>query len=259
MKHCVGVFPWFSQQDIVNWVLTLYMSKSPAYRILPLGDSALLIDCGNTINDAISASVTGWFHRLKAEPLPGMLEVVPAYSSLAVYYDLFLLQKIVPPDTTVYEWMKKQVEERIAMSAAVEGLPQRLVRVPVCYDRELGADLEALALQCGLTIEEVIHIHAAPSYRVYMLGFLPGFPYMGLVDERIRMPRKQQPVPVAAGSVGIAGSQTGIYPFASPGGWCIIGRTPVSIFDADRGKPALLQPGDQVQFYSISRHEFENY
>jgi inhibitor of KinA len=134
------------------------------------------------------------------------------------------------------------------------------MRIPVCYAKTFAPDLEDLALQNKISQEEVIRIHTSATYRVYMIGFLPGFAYMGRVDERIVTPRRSQPrTMVPAGSVGIAGEQTGIYPFASPGGWNIIGQTPVALFDVKRKQPVLLQPGDEVTFYSITEHEFTNY
>ncbi|MET0393450.1 MAG: 5-oxoprolinase subunit PxpB [Chitinophagaceae bacterium] len=235
------------------------MNSYPAYRILPLGDAAVLVDCGNTISDAVSHAITGWFRRLQADPLPGMIEAVPAYSSLAVHYDPGAVYKLAPAGQTAYAWMKQQVEKRMAATMTGEKEAPRLVQVPVCYEEPFAPDIEDLAATNGLSVEELIRMHTSVPYRVYMLGFLPGFAYMGPVDERLRAPRKASPAQVAAGSVGIAGNQTGIYPLSSPGGWCIIGRTPLRLFDAANETPVLLQAGDQVQFYSISRHEFENY
>jgi inhibitor of KinA len=134
-----------------------------------------------------------------------------------------------------------------------------MVRIPVCYDALFAPDLGLLAASKGMTSEEVVQLHQSRPYRVYMLGFLPGFAYLGQVADKLAMPRKQQPVEVAAGSIGIAGNQTGIYPMVSPGGWHIIGRTPVTLFDSDKENPTLLKPGDTVQFFSISLDEFENH
>lgn len=134
------------------------------------------------------------------------------------------------------------------------------VRIPVCYDSSLGPDLVSLANTHGLSAEEVIQIHTSRLYSVYMLGFLPGFAYMGTVDPRIQTPRRAAPrTQVPAGSVGIAGMQTGIYPLASPGGWQLIGRTPLPVFQPDASSPSLLQPGDHVQFYPITLQAFETW
>jgi inhibitor of KinA len=131
-----------------------------------------------------------------------------------------------------------------------------LIRIPVCYDPAFAPDMIRLSAAKKCTPEELIGLHTAATYKVYMLGFLPGFAYMGGTDERIAMPRKPQPVKVMAGSVGIAGRQTGIYPLDSPGGWHIIGRTPLRMFDPAAKKPVLLNTGDRVQFYTISKNEF---
>jgi inhibitor of KinA len=155
--------------------------------------------------------------------------------------------------------MRHLLEERLQQPVSAEVIQGRLVRIPVCYEKPFATDLLSLALAKHISVEELIHIHTASIYRVYMLGFLPGFTYMGEVDERIAMTRKPVPETVMPGSVGIAGRQTGIYPLVSPGGWHIIGRTPLALFAPEREEPALLTAGDQVQFYSISSHEFENY
>jgi inhibitor of KinA len=126
----------------------------------------------------------------------------------------------------------------------------------VCYEGAYAPDLEDVARQQGLSVREVIELHCAGVYRVYMIGFLPGFPYLGAVDQRLEVPRKPRPVPVAAGGVGIAGKQTGIYPLNSPGGWSIIGRTPVRLFDSQTDPPVRLQTGDRVEFYPIPTEEF---
>jgi inhibitor of KinA len=134
------------------------------------------------------------------------------------------------------------------------------MKIPVCYAKRFAPDLEELAAGKNLTVANVIHLHTASTYRVYMIGFLPGFPYMGKVDSCIATPRRSSPrTGIPAGSVGIAGQQTGIYPLSSPGGWNIIGRTPLQLFDKNRDHPVLLQPGDNITFYSITEDEFENY
>jgi inhibitor of KinA len=137
-------------------------------------------------------------------------------------------------------------------------LQGELISIPVCYEKEFAHDLEWIAIQNNISLEEIISLHTAASYHVYMLGFLPGFAYMGLVNDKISVPRKQKPVTVEAGSVGIAGKQTGIYPLSSPGGWQIVGRTPMKLFDKEKESPTLIKSGDSVQFYSITKDEFED-
>lgn len=227
------------------------------YRIFPLGDAAITIVFGNCIDETINKEVIARFNQLQQQPLPGMIEAVPAYSSLTVYYDVMAIKKKITPHQTVYEWMRQQLEERLQQPVQQNQITERLLNIPVCYDEEFASDIHHLAKTKNISVDEVIQTHTAKQYKVYMLGFLPGFAYMGEVDEKIAMPRKPQPVNIAAGSVGIAGKQTGIYPLASPGGWQIIGRTPLKLFDATRAEPAFLRAGDMVQFYLISKNEFE--
>lgn len=228
------------------------------YRIFPLGDSAISIDFGNCIDETINKEVIARFDQLRQEPIPGMIEAVPAYSSLTIYYDIMALKKKIPAQQTVYEWMRQQVEERLQQPVQQDQITGRLLHIPVCYDKEFAWDIQQLATTKNISVEELIQIHTAKQYKVYMLGFMPGFAYMGEVDEKITMPRKPQPVKIAAGSVGIAGKQTGIYPLASPGGWQIIGRTPLRLFDPAREEAILLRAGDRIQFYSITKNEFES-
>ncbi|HEY6062100.1 MAG TPA: 5-oxoprolinase subunit PxpB, partial [Chitinophagaceae bacterium] len=189
------------------------------YRIFPLGDAALTVDFGNCIDESINKEVIARFNQFRQQPLPGMIEAVPAYSSLTVYYDIMALKKKNLFHQTAYEWMRQQVEEKLQEPVQQDQMTERLLNIPVCYDEEFAWDIQHLAITKNISVEEVIQIHSAKRYKVYMLGFMPGFAYMGEVDEKISMPRKPQPVNIAEGSVGIAGKQTGIYPLASPGGW----------------------------------------
>jgi inhibitor of KinA len=236
------------------------MNTNPAYTIFPLGDSALSVDFGNVIDSNINNKVLALFHKLKEAALPGVMDIVPAYSSLAIHYNMDFVVHNSSPMKTAYERMARKAEEIIAEGNLVYTGKRRLVQVPVCYAEPYALDLAAIAAQKGMTTEEVIQVHSAPIYTVYMIGFLPGFAYMGKVDQRIVVPRQPQPrKSVVAGSVGIAGEQTGIYPVTTPGGWQIIGRTPLLLFNKAAAEPVLFQPGDEVQFYSITVDEFENY
>lgn len=232
------------------------MNYESAYRIFPLGDSAVTIDFGNIIDESVNKKIISLFHYLQKKPVEGIIDVVPAYSSVTVYYDVLNIKK-KHPLVSAYDSMKKNLEEILIYDMPGNPAESRHIRIPVCYD---GDDLEYVSKEKNISAGEIIQIHSSPVYLVYLLGFLPGFAYMGQVDERIAIPRKQQPrLRVEAGSVGIAGRQTGIYPLGSPGGWQIIGRTPLKLFDAVKENPTLLQAGDTVQFYPISSHEFENY
>jgi len=236
-----------------------FMSSTIPYHIFPLGDSAMTVDFGNRISPELNNAVMKLFHELETEPLPGMKESVPAYSSLSVHYDLLECSRLRPSSQTVFEWMGGLLHQRLKKLDYEEITPSREVIVPVCYDPAYAPDLLALAKEKQLSVEEIIHLHSVNSYRVYLLGFLPGFTYLGETDEQLAISRKMQPAMVHAGSVGIAGRQTGIYSLTSPGGWHIIGRTPLTLFDKDRDPLTLLKPGDSIKFVSISKDEFKDH
>ena len=233
------------------------MQSSPPYKIFFISDSAATIDFGNIIDEDINRKALGIFHHLQQFPLLGMIEAIPAYSSVTVYFDVLLLRKKIPSQLKVYEWINNELHKLMQGDHIATAEEKNVIRIPVCYDDEFAIDLSWIANQKNLTREEVIHLHCSRQYRVYMLGFLPGFAYMGQVDEKIVVPRKPEPQPIMAGSVGIASKQTGIYPLNSPGGWQIIGRTPVKMFDKARDEPCLLKAGDSVEFYSVSKDEFD--
>lgn len=235
------------------------MDQLPAYNISPLGDSALLIDFGNIISLPVNQTVISFFKKIQKTPPEGVTEAVPAYSSLAVYYDAFKLRGKITEGQTVFHFMKNKITEMLEEEHEPFLIADKNdIRVPVCYEKEFATDLEWMSLQLKISPKEIIRLHTSKTYHVFMLGFLPGFAYMGEVDEKIVIPRKSQPVQVAEGSVGIAGKQTGVYPLMSPGGWQIIGRTPVNMFNKNEYEPTLIKAGDSVQFYSISKDEFEN-
>lgn len=235
------------------------MSSTASYQIFGLGDTALVVDFGNRIEEDLNRQVIQYCAQLKSAAIPGTIEIVPAYSSITLYYDPVAIIKSVPAGTTIQSWVKEKLTAALEREWETTAREERQIRIPVCYEEGFAPDLALLAARKNISPEEVINIHSSHTYRVYMLGFLPGFTYMGKVDEAIAIPRKPQPVPVQAGSVGIAGRQTGIYPLASPGGWYIIGRTPVKLFDGSRENPVLLEPGDSVVFFSISKDEFTDY
>jgi inhibitor of KinA len=161
-------------------------------------------------------------------------------------------------EKTVFDFMKSKINTLLEKEIEDYQNEKKLITIPVCYEKEFATDMEWITEKLKLSKEEFIQIHISKSYRVYMLGFLPGFAYMGEVDAAIELPRKQQPMNVVAGSVGIAGKQTGVYPLSSPGGWQIIGRTPLNFFNKKNNEPALVQAGDNIKFISISKDEFES-
>jgi inhibitor of KinA len=216
-------------------------------RIVAAGDSALVVEFEDLIDPSVNAKAIALSESVAASRFAGVRDVVPTYRSVAIYFD---------PLRVDYEGLTAYIERGHAaspMSAAAT-----VVRIPVCYDAELGPDLAHVAAFASLAVEEVVRRHAAATYRVFMLGFVAGFAYLGTVDERIAMPRHATPrVKVPARSVGIAGGQTGIYPAETPGGWRLIGRTPLKPFDLERSDPFLMKAGDRVQFYAISRAEYD--
>ena len=229
----------------------------PSYKIFFISEFAATIDFGNVINEEINKRIISLFDQFCHFPPQGMIEAIPAYSSLTVYFDLPSLRKKLSPHQRVDEWIIGELHRQMQDDIECFIEEKNIVRIPVCYENEFAIDLPWMSTEKKIPGEEIIHSHHSKQYRVYMLGFLPGFAYMAEVDELIAIPRKPQPQLISAGSVGIAGRQTGIYPFNSPGGWQIIGRTPVKMFD--NNELCLLKAGDYVEFYPITRNEFEDY
>ncbi|NML67162.1 5-oxoprolinase subunit PxpB [Hymenobacter sp. RP-2-7] len=223
--------------------------KSPS--IYPLGDTAAVVEFGGGISAATMRRIAALGQQLVRQPLPGLRETVPAYTTLTVFYD----------PACAYEQVAAWLRNALTASEAAPNTPvspPEVVEIPVCYGGEYGPDLAAVAAHTGLEMNEVITRHAAPTYLVHLLGFLPGFPYLGVLDAQLTTPRRASPrARVPAGAVGIAGAQTGIYPLASPGGWQLIGRTPLRLFDPAWPEPTRLRAGQQLRFVPISATEFE--
>ncbi len=225
------------------------------YSIVPLNESAAIISFGNRIDPTINQRVISLYQSLQHRSFHGFIESVPAYSSLAVFYNTGEVIQNKGNLTSAFGFVKEFLENALLQMPPAEMLENRIVEIPVLYS---GQDLIFVAASHQITPDEVIAIHTATTYRVFMIGFLPGFPYLGIVDARIATPRKSSPrTSVPPGSVGIAGFQTGIYPQPSPGGWQLIGKTPVKIFDKQKTTPCLFKPGDSVRFYPIDQNEFE--
>ncbi len=205
------------------------------------GDSALLINLGNEIDEEINERVLSIAKRIEEEKIEGVREVVPTYTSIYVYYDPLIVS---------YEKLKFLLKNYLKEKP--KEIRGKIVEIPVIYGGKYGPDIEFVANYNGLSVDDVIEIHTKPLYRVYMLGFLPGFAYLGGMDERIATPRLKTPrTRVPAGSVGIAGKQTGWYAIESPGGWRIIGRTPIRTFNPNKKTPSIVLPGDFVKFKAI--------
>ena len=220
-----------------------------AYRIVPAGESALIVEFEERIDPGINARAIACAGAIQAARLAGVRDVVPTFRSVAIYFD---------PLRTDSDALIACLEREAARPPAPVSSARAPVRIPVCYGGELGPDLADVASFARMTEADVVRAHVAATYRVFMLGFVPGFAYLGTVDGRIAMPRRSTPrVRVPPGSVGIAGAQTGVYPAETPGGWRLIGRSPVKPFDPAREDPFLMQAGDAVQFYAIERDEYD--
>ena len=213
-------------------------------RIEPLGDRAVQIVLGDAPDETTRRRIAAAAGRVRG--VAGVTECVPGFTSLTVHYDPL---RIAAP----LEFTLPALLERLEAA----GDAGRLVEIPVCYGGDFGPDLEAVAALHGLAADEVVRLHTAAEYRVHLIGFVPGFPYLGGLDARLHTPRLDAPrTAVPAGSVGIGGAQTGVYPIESPGGWRLIGRTPTAIFDARRDPPALLRAGDRIRFRAVDAGSF---
>ena len=211
---------------------------------LPAGDSALVAEFGNEISPEINARVSALADSLARQPLRGVTECVPTFRSLLVNYD---------PCKLRYDALVRKLQQRMEGLSAAQKQAKTFV-IPVCYN---GEDLDFVAEHANISREEVIALHSAPEYLIYMLGFLPGFAYLGGLNPAIHTPRLQNPrTKIPAGAVGIGGGQTGIYPLASPGGWQLIGSTPVRPYDPDRAQPILYAAGDFIRFAPVSPEEY---
>ena len=219
------------------------------FTVCPVGDTGLLASFEQRIAQSVGAAVAALNTRVAAAAIPGVVETVPAFASLLIFYD-----PLVTEYDAVAAAVQKLAQAPDSDTAAEEG---RLVEIPVCYGGAFGPDLPFVAEHAGLTETEVIRLHAGRDYPIYMLGFLPGFPYLGGLDERLFTPRLPTPrTAIPAGSVGIGGEQTGVYPIASPGGWQLIGRTPLKLFDPSVGRLPYAA-GDRIRFCPITQDELD--
>jgi inhibitor of KinA len=226
-------------------------------QITPLGDTALLLELGDAIDESTRRRVQTAWQSLAAAPLPGVSELVPAYTTVTVFYDPVQVVQAGAPEGGIADWLGAKLRERLKHPPKLEKTKPRTVEIPVCYGGEFGPDLALVAKQTKLSPEEVIKRHSKPEYLVYLIGFAPGFPYLGGLPKELATPRHAKPrMVVAPGSVGIAGNQTGIYPLSTPGGWNLIGRTPLRLFKPAEDPPVLLRAGDRVNFRAINPEEF---
>lgn len=225
-------------------------------RIIPCGEAALQVEFGEGIAVEIHEEIRRFMQQLDRAPFSGMVEYIAAFASVTILYDPVLLRRTGKGETA-YEVACRQVRNLLGQGQQGPQALPRTVEIPVCYGGEFGPDLAFVAEHNGLTPQEVITIHSTAQYQVYMIGFAPGFPYLGGMPESIAAPRRTTPrTLIPAGTVGIAGLQTGVYPIGTPGGWQLIGRTPLSLFCPEENPPSLLAAGDRIRFYPVSLQEY---
>ena len=218
-------------------------------RYLTAGDKAIVLEFGNEISKELNLLVRKMYYCISKKNIEGIEEIVPTYRSLIIYYN---------PQKVNYTDLVKQLKELEKSVSEITLPPSYVTEIPVIYGGEYGPDLEFVAQYNKLSAKEVINIHSEKEYFIYMLGFSPGFPYLGGMSDKIATPRLEKPrLKVSEGSVGIAGKQTGIYPIKSPGGWQIIGRTPIKLYDPNKEFPFLLKSGDYMKFYPINQERFK--
>ena len=211
--------------------------------LLPCGDQALIVEFGDAISPEINRRVHDLAHAIESARVRGVYDLVPTYRSLLVYYN---------PMRTTWTELESDLHSLLDAARELDAAKPRVVRIPTLYGGEYGPDIEFVASNAGLSVDEVVETHSGSDYLVYMMGFSPGFPYLGGLAEQLATPRLESPrLEIPAGSVGIAESQTGVYPVASPGGWQLIGRTPLRLFDETSEQPALLRAGDYIRFVPL--------
>jgi inhibitor of KinA len=231
--------------------------------ITPLGDSALIIRVREGFEDAPDQTIKAVLRVqrcLENARLPGVIEFAPAYTTVAVFFDAPRVVSAGAKPDGVFDWLAERVREALCDSnkSSNDRIDTSFVEVPVCYEAEFAPDLDEVARHAGVHWQEVVDLHSSAEYRVHCVGFTPGFPFLGGLPPKLATPRRDIPrKEIPAGSVGIGGTQTGIYPVKSPGGWNVIGRTPLRLFDPQRNPPALFRAGDRVRFRAITRTDFE--
>jgi inhibitor of KinA len=235
--------------------------------IIPVGDSALIVRVREQFEDAPEEALDDTlriFQLLQRAAIPGVIELAPAYNSVAVFFDPAAVLKSSGATERIFDELATKIRSAIASATGrrrrrAAARAPRLIEIPVCYDADFGFDLDRVAEHTKLFEREIIDLHSTGEYRVACIGFVPGFTFLAGLPKNLATPRRDMPrKEIPAGSVGIGGAQTGIYPLRSPGGWNLIGRTPVKLFDATKDPPTLLCPGDRVRFRAITRDEFES-
>jgi inhibitor of KinA len=231
--------------------------------IVPLGDFALIVRVRDQFEHAPEETldeVLRTFQRIRNAAIPGVIELAPAYTSVSVFFDPITVAGVTETPDKLFDWFATHIRAAVAGSAdpGRTARSSRMIEVPVCYDSEFAPDLDHVAEHAKISPIEVVDLHSTGEYRAACIGFVPGFPFLSGLARKLTTPRRNVPrKEISRGSVGIGGAQTGIYPLRSPGGWNLIGRTPLKLFDPTKDPPALLRAGDRVRFRKITREEFE--
>ncbi len=227
-------------------------------KIYSLSEQGVTIEFGQAISEDLLQLITNFHQLVNQNPFPGFYTAVPAYTTLSVFFDpVKVIQSRELPGEDCFEKVSGYILRLKATLKNTLASQGNTITIPVCYGGKFGPDIDEVASIHNLAVDEVIRLHSSAEYKVYMIGFVPGFAYMGGLNDLLATPRKATPrSAVPAGAVGIAGKQTGVYPLKTPGGWQIIGQTPVKMFDATRPQPSLLKAGDRVVFKSIDLPEF---
>ena len=224
-----------------------------------ISENAISLEFGDDINEETLDRIARLNQSIKANPFAGLLSTIPAYTTLTLYFNpVALINDPGLKGSTTLDKISRYIKSIHVETKKDQQTQNQIMQIPVCYDPVFGFDLQELSSFYQLKKEEIIELHSSAVYTVYMIGFVPGFPYLGGLSEKLTTPRRQNPrAAIPAGSVGIAGQQTGIYPLETPGGWQIIGRTPLKLFDVNRQQPSLLKAGDKLKFEPVSLKEFE--
>jgi KipI family sensor histidine kinase inhibitor len=262
LPDCFFFLSSLGQNRLASGPTTVYFSFR--MEITPLGDSALILHVRDSFEEAPDKTldeVLGYYDFLRRAGLPAVTELAPAYTTVAIFYDPARAIAAGAAPNKIVEWLSELVQTSLAKGDVhLERATSTPIEIPVCYDDRFALDLDDVTRHAGLSPQAVIDLHTRALYRVSCLGFTPGFPYLSGLPQQLATPRRSVPRrEVPAGSVAIGGSQTGIYPMRSPGGWNIIGRTPLRLFSPKKNPPVLLCPGDHVRFQAISIDEFESW
>jgi inhibitor of KinA len=240
--------------------MPLLSKTASAFTVYPISEKAVTLEFGTGINEKAMHLVNAFNELVCRQPFPGLLTTVPAYTTLSIFFDPLQAAKTNMPGRNCLEKVSNYLQQLQKITTKNKSSVHHTITIPVCYGGKFGPDMEEVAQLNNLTPDEVTRLHGSVTYLVHMIGFVPGFAYLGGMNPTIAAPRKATPrAAIPAGSVGIAGEQTGVYPLQTPGGWQLIGRTPVKLFNVNLPQPSLLKAGDKVIFKSMTPEEFEHY